>query len=127
MNKPITKICILGGGFGGLYTALDLSRLTAVKSGQWQITLVEPKNHFLFTPLLYELITGELQRWEIAPSYRQLLTGTQVNLKTQKASNIDLNNHRVYLENEEVIDYDYLVLAVGVRNRWPAIPGLADY
>jgi NADH dehydrogenase len=95
-----------------------LSRLTAVKSGQWQITLVEPKDHFLFTPLLYELITGELQRWEIAPSYRQLLTGTQVNLKLQKASNIDLNNHRVYLENEEVIDYDYLVLAVGVRNRW---------
>lgn len=47
MNKPITKICILGGGFGGLYTALDLSRLTAVKSGQWQITLVEPKDHFL--------------------------------------------------------------------------------
>ncbi|TRT85584.1 MAG: NAD(P)/FAD-dependent oxidoreductase [Microcystis aeruginosa Ma_AC_P_19900807_S299] len=127
MNKPITKICILGGGFGGLYTALDLSRLTAVKSCQWQITLVEPKDHFLFTPLLYELITGELQRWEIAPSYRQLLTGTQVNLKSQKASNIDLNNHRVYLENEEVIDYDYLVLAVGVRNRWPAIPGLADY
>jgi demethylphylloquinone reductase len=127
MNKQITKICILGGGFGGLYTAIDLSRLTPVKSGQWQVTLVEPKDHFLFTPLLYELITGELQRWEIAPSYRQLLTGTQINLKNQKASNIDLNHRQVYLENEEIIDYDYLVLAVGVRNRWPAIPGLADY
>jgi NADH dehydrogenase len=127
MTKQITKICILGGGFGGLYTAIDLSRLTPVKSGQWQVTLVEPKDHFLFTPLLYELITGELQRWEIAPSYRQLLTGTQINLKNQKASNIDLNHRQVYLENEEIIDYDYLVLAVGVRNRWPAIPGLADY
>jgi NADH dehydrogenase len=127
MTKQITKICILGGGFGGLYTAIDLSRLTPVKSGKWQVTLVEPKDHFLFTPLLYELITGELQRWEIAPSYRQLLTGTQINFKSQKAGNIDLNNRQVYLENEEVIDYDYLVLAVGVRNRWTAIPGLADY
>jgi NADH dehydrogenase len=127
MTNQTRRICILGGGFGGLYTAIDLSRLTPVKSGQWQVTLVEPKDHFLFTPLLYELITGELQRWEIAPSYRQLLTGTQINLKSQKASNIDLNNRQVYLENEEVIDYDYLVLAVGVRNRWPAIPGLADY
>jgi NADH dehydrogenase len=127
MTNQTRRICILGGGFGGLYTAIDLSRLTPVKSGQWQVTLVEPKDHFLFTPLLYELITGELQRWEIAPSYRQLLTGTQINLKSQKASNIDLNNRQVYLENEEIIDYDYLILAVGVRNRWPAIPGLADY
>ena len=67
MNKPITKICILGGGFGGLYTALDLSRLTAVKSGQWQITLVEPKNHFLFTPLLYEQLQENCNAGKLPP------------------------------------------------------------
>ena len=43
------QIYILGGGFGGLYTALYLSRASQVKLGEWVITLVEEKEHFLFT------------------------------------------------------------------------------
>ena len=76
-NEPI-KICILGGGFGGLYTALYLANFSWLKSGKCQITLVEPKDTFLFTPLLYEVLTGELQRWEIAPSYQKLLLGKKI-------------------------------------------------
>ena len=64
------QICILGGGFGGLYTALRLSQLP------WEgtpptITLVDHRDRFLFLPLLYELVTDELQTWEIAPPLRR--------------------------------------------------------
>jgi len=60
------KILILGGGFGGLYTALRLQEL------DWEgdfpeITLVDKGDRFLFSPLLYELITEEMQSWEVAP------------------------------------------------------------
>jgi NADH:ubiquinone reductase (non-electrogenic) len=127
MTQKPTKICILGGGFGGLYTALDLSRLGKARSGQWEITLVEPKDHFLFTPLLYELISGELQRWEIAPSYRQLLAGTKIHVKHCLALAVDFPTRQVSLEGDERLEYDYLVLAVGTGNRWPAIEGLADH
>ena len=89
INQPL-KICIVGGGFGGLYTALYLSKFSQVKSKQWQIILIEPREHFLFTPLLYELITGELQRWAIAPSYRQLLSGTQLQFCQEKVKKVDL-------------------------------------
>lgn len=69
MAEAPQRIGILGGGFGGLYTALRLSQLP------WEgtppiITLVDHRDRFLFLPLLYELVTGELQTWEVAPLRR---------------------------------------------------------
>lgn len=124
--QPI-KICVVGGGFGGLYTALYFSPFRGVKNRQCQITLIEPNDHFLFTPLLYELLTGELQRWEIAPSYSKLLQGTGIGLRQQTVKTIDLKARCVSLTNHETLSYDYLVLAVGTQNRWADIPGLKDY
>jgi NADH dehydrogenase len=127
MNSKPIKICILGGGFGGLYTALSLSRCSGVKSGNWQMTLVEQNDRFLFTPLLYELLTGELQPWEIAPSYQKLLRHTAIAFYQQRIQEIDLNSRQVSLASGESLSYDYLVLAVGSQNRWADIPGLATY
>lgn len=72
MTQQPARICILGGGFGGLYTALRLSQLPWEKSERPEIVLVEQSDRFLFSPLLYELLTGELQTWEIAPPFEEL-------------------------------------------------------
>ena len=120
-------ICILGGGFAGLYTALGLAKLPLVKSGAVIVTLVEPKDNFLFTPLLYELLTGELQRWQIAPSYQKLLHPTPIRFCQDKATEIDLINRQVKLANNGDLNYDYLVLAVGTENRFAEIQGLQEY
>ena len=124
MNK---HICILGGGFGGLYTALSLSKTPLVKSGKVKVTLVERKEHFLFTPLLYELITRELQRWQIAPSYQKLLCHTPIDLCQQQVTQVDLDSKQVKLANHQSLSYDYLVLALGRTNRYADISGLKDY
>ena len=71
MPQTANHIVILGGGFGGLYTTLALSRLPWSKLERPQITLVDQRDRFLFSPLLYELLTGELQTWEIAPPFGQ--------------------------------------------------------
>src|SRR2546427_3708881 len=60
------KILILGGGFGGLFTALDLN-------GAGEITLVNDEDHFLFKPMLYEYLSGEVEAWHIAPDCKELL------------------------------------------------------
>ncbi|GAB4229787.1 MAG: NAD(P)/FAD-dependent oxidoreductase [Stanieria sp.] len=124
MNNQTIKICILGGGFGGLYTALYLSNSDRVKSGQWEINLIEPKDNFLFTPLLYELLTEELQPWEIAPSYQKLLIGTKINFYQDQANKIDLKNRQVYLQQGQLLNYDYLVLSIGRKNKLLDLPGL---
>lgn len=127
INKTPIKICILGGGFGGLYTALYLTRSGWVKSGNCQITLVERNDNFLFTPLLYELITGELQRWEIAPTYQKLLAKTPIKLCQNTVKDVNFKERQVSLGNGDRLWYDYLVLAVGTQNRWVDIPGLKTH
>lgn len=122
-NEPI-QICILGGGFGGLYTALYLSHFSWVKSGRCQITLVEPKDRFLFSPLLYELLTGELKRWEIAPTYSKLLHSKNVRFCQQRVEAVNLRTREVKLVGGEKISYDNLVLAVGNQTRYADIRGI---
>ncbi|MGK7879946.1 MAG: NAD(P)/FAD-dependent oxidoreductase, partial [Crocosphaera sp.] len=124
-KNPI-NICVLGGGFSGLYTALYLCSHPQVKSGKWKITLVEKNDNFLFTPLLYELITGELQRWEIAPTYQKLLARTPIKFCQQIVKKIDLENRNIALENNDSLSYDYLVLGLGTKNYWADIPGLKN-
>ena len=57
MTQKPARICILGGGFGGLYTALRLSQLPW-ESERPEIVLVDQSDRFLFSPLLYEILTG---------------------------------------------------------------------
>jgi NADH dehydrogenase len=120
------QICILGGGFGGLYTALRLSQLP------WEgtpptITLVDHRDRFLFLPLLYELVTDELQTWEIAPPYAELLAGTPVQFRQAEVAAVDLDQHRVSLSDGTILTYDYLVLALGGTTPMDMAPGVAEH
>ncbi|MGF1478095.1 MAG: NAD(P)/FAD-dependent oxidoreductase [Cyanophyceae cyanobacterium] len=126
MTSERCHICVLGGGFGGLYTALYFSHFSRVKSGKCQVTLVEKNDRFLFTPLLYELLTQELQRWEIAPSYYKLLARTKIKLCQQTIEDVDLKARRVRLA-EGHLTYDYLVLAVGNQTQYAQIPGVVEH
>lgn len=124
---PPPRVCILGGGFGGLYTALALDRRCRNRRQPCQITLVEPRTHFIFTPLLYELITDELKPWEVTPTYASLLEGTTIQHVQDWAMDIDPTHRRVSLRYGSELAYDYLVVALGSRLRVFEIPGAAAH
>lgn len=67
------SICILGGGFGGLYTAIRLESLMWPKDQKPKITLVDQNDRFVFKPLLYDLLTKTASEDEVAPEYSALL------------------------------------------------------
>ncbi len=117
-------ICIVGGGFGGLYTGLYLQKYRHLKGSK--ITLIEPKEKFLFTPMMYELITDELKEWEIAPTYSSLIAGTNIDWQQTTAEAIDLQKQTV-TANGEAIRYDYLVMAQGADSRPVDIPGVDEH
>jgi demethylphylloquinone reductase len=129
------RICILGGGFGGLYTALRLSQFPWNSPDKPEIILVEQNDRFLFSPLLYELLTGELQSWEIAPPFSELLADTTVRFVQGAVTNIDVRSrsareresHQVQLKDGQNITCDRLVLALGGETPTDRVPGCADY
>ena len=67
---PKTRVIIVGGGFGGIFTALQLAELPWTEPPE--IILLDRHDRFLFSPLLYELITGEVNTWEIAPYFPEM-------------------------------------------------------
>ncbi len=118
-------IVIVGGGFGGLYTALYLQKYRHLKDAA--IRLIEPRERFLFTPLLYEVLTEELLLWEVAPTYQSLLAGTNIQWQQDWADHIDLARQQVTLRRGDRFNYDYLVVATGAKTRQLPIPGINEH
>ena len=117
------SIVVIGGGFGGLTTALSLSRC----KGRPPIILIEPRPRFVFLPLLYELLSGELEAWEVAPSYDTLLSERGIVLINQFVDNIDLEREVVITSCGQVIHYGQLVIATGSKPDTFGIEGVQDH
>lgn len=125
MTQQPDRICILGGGFGGLYTALRLSELPWTEKPE--IVLVDQRDRFLFSPLLYELLTGELQTWEIAPPFTELLANTGIRFCQAAVAGINTSEKRVQLQDGAELEYDRLVLTMGGETPMQMAPGVAEH
>ncbi|MDJ0571304.1 MAG: NAD(P)/FAD-dependent oxidoreductase [Pleurocapsa sp. MO_192.B19] len=122
-----SRICIIGGGFGGLYTALRLDELPWESRQKPEITLIDKSDRFLFSPLLYELITEEMQSWEIAPPFAELLANTGIIFHQSSVTDIDIEAKKVTLDGDKKIDYDKLVLSTGGKTPVDIVPGAKEH
>ena len=80
------KVVVIGGGFGGLYSALK----TAEKHPGLDVTLIDNKDKFVFLPLLYELVTGAASSEEVAPSFESLLKDSRVTFIQGKVNDVNV-------------------------------------
>lgn len=114
------RVVVLGGGFGGLFTALSLA-------GSADVTLVSDEDHFVFTPMLYEYLSGEVEEWHIAPRYTELFDDN-VNLVTGRVTRIDLNAQLVAVDSRsDPLAYDVLVLALGGVTNFAGVEGAEEH
>ncbi len=127
MTELAKKICILGGGFGGLYTALRLDKLPWEEEPKPEIILVDKNDRFVFLPLLYELITEEMQTWEIAPPYSELLADTEIQFIQDTVTKVDITNQQVALANHTSLNYDKLAFALGGSTPLNLVAGAKEY
>ena len=113
------NVVIVGGGFGGLYTALALAQ----RKNHPPVLLIEPNDRFLFLPLLYELLSGELRCWEIAPRYDALLAGRGLAWLQDRVERIDAERHELHTAAGRTLPYGRLVIATGAESNTFAVPG----
>ncbi len=113
------RILILGGGFGGLFTALGLADSA-------DVTLVSDQDHFLFTPMLYEYLSGEVEAWHIAPKFNELLDN-DVRIIQDRVTAVDLNTRQATLENQAALGFDVLVIAVGGITNFVGVEGAEEH
>ncbi|CAL1358090.1 unnamed protein product [Linum trigynum] len=138
--KKNPRVCILGGGFGGLYTALRLESLAWPDDKKPQVLLVDQAERFVFKPMLYEILSGEVDSWEIAPRFVDLLSNTAVQFVQDRVKVLQPCDHlgingsaksdsagTVLLQSGLLIEYDWLVLALGSEAKLDVVPGSAEY
>ena len=123
-----TKILILGGGFGGVYTALRLDK-TLARRADVQVTLVSRDNFLLFTPMLHEVASGDLNPSDIVNPIRRMLK--RVQFVQGDVRSIDLAAKRVHCSRDLRplpldLDYDHLVLALGSETNFFGMQGVAE-
>jgi NADH dehydrogenase len=107
------RVVIVGGGFGGLYTA------RALRKAPVDVTLLDRRNFHLFQPLLYQVAAGELSPANIASPLRAVLR-RQVNTRVLLAevTGFDLERREVVLKDGGRLPYDSLVVATGARHHY---------
>ena len=122
------RILILGGGFGGLYTALELEKAIA-RDPHLEVTLVNRENFFLFTPMLHEVAASDLDITHIVNPIRKVLQ--KVRFFHGEVQSIDLPSRRVHVvhgpeHHQHEFDYEYLVIALGSTTNFYGLPGLKE-
>jgi NADH dehydrogenase len=122
------RILILGGGFGGLYAALQLDKSLA-RDADVEVTLVNRENFILFTPMLHEVAASDLDLTNIVNPIRKLLR--RVKFFEGDVESIDLNAKRVTVSHgfdghTHDLDYDYLAIALGAVTNFYNLPGLQE-
>lgn len=120
------RIVILGGGFGGLYTALEMER-TLARDPDIDVTLVNHDNFFLFTPMLHEVAASDLDMTHIVNPIRKLLK--RVAFLQGDVERIDLDARTVEVSHggshhHHELRYDHLVIGVGNVTNYYDLPGL---
>ena len=119
------SVLILGAGFAGSYVA----RLLGKRAPEIDVTLVDPRNYMLYTPLLPEAASGTVEpRHAVVPvrvmcPHARLLLG--------RAAAVDMSARTATVRPAEGatidVEFDTLVVALGAIARTAPVPGLVEH
>jgi NADH dehydrogenase len=121
------RILIAGGGYVGLYAALELER--RLDRGEADIVLVNPENYMTYQPLLPEVASGTLEPRHAVVPLRTALRRTHI--VTGRLTDLAPSERRATIEpmggDPYDLDYDHVVIGVGAITRVLPVPGLEEH
>lgn len=125
------RILILGGGFAGVTTAMELAKRCAGVL-PIHITLLSAQNFFLFTPMLAEAATGAVESRHVLYPIRPLCGKCGIEFAEMLVEAVDLDRNRVIARHlrsdlRQHVHYDKLVLALGATPNIAMVAGTAEH
>ena len=123
------KVLILGGGFGGIYTAMNLAKVSRPYDGL-EVSIVNRENYMVFQPMMPEVISGSIDLIHCISPIRRLCP--HADLINRSVEKIDLEARVVRISpgfgaNPLRLEYDYLVLALGTVYDFSSSPGVKEH
>jgi NADH dehydrogenase len=123
------RVVVLGGGFGGVFTARALERLRGDRD-DFEIVLVAKDNYFVFQPMLPEVISGTIGLLDLVSPLRHLLPSSELHLREVEA--VDLAGRTVatapgFHPRQHLLPWDRLVLALGTVTDFRGLRGLPEH
>jgi NADH:quinone reductase (non-electrogenic) len=123
------RVVILGGGFAGVYTAMELEKAIG-RSHDIEVVLVSRENYLVFQPMLPEVISGSIGLTDVVSPIRRLLKRTELHMRDVEG--IDLERQTVvanpgFRPQPHLIPFDHLVLALGSVTDFRGMRGLAEH
>jgi NADH dehydrogenase len=126
MAEARTAIVIAGGGYVGVYCALELERL--LRPEEADVTLISRDNFMLFWPLLSEVASGTIEPRHVAVPLRKVLGRSR--LLTGTLTRLDARGRVATFEPQagvqRAVAYDEVVVGLGSIARVPPIPGVRE-
>nr|WP_095875512.1 FAD-dependent oxidoreductase [Streptomyces sp. TLI_235] len=129
------RILIVGGGCAGMAAALTLQQalVPRLRTGDAEITVVEPQPYLTYHPLLAEVAAGSIDPRHVVVPLRRVLPHCRV--LTARITRIDHAGRTAQVDTVPrggtaqpvELSYDHLVLTPGSVSRTDPVPGLADH
>ncbi|WP_198305924.1 NAD(P)/FAD-dependent oxidoreductase [Arcobacter vandammei] len=117
------RVVIIGGGYAGIYALGEL-----VKNKNIKITLIDKHTYHNLQPEVYDLIANNSNFADVTIDLTTLIKGfdhEHLEFKNLKVRKIDQIAKKIYTEEQETVEFDYLIVAAGTRTFFPpSIPGL---
>jgi NADH dehydrogenase len=123
----VPVIVIVGGGFAGIAVARRLER--RLRPGEADVILLSRDNYTLFTPMLPEVTSGELEVRHVVTPIREQLRRTRFVLADVDSIDVarrEVTYHHVLTGTHTVQPYDQLVIALGSSTSTFGLPGIAE-